>query len=830
MWLAGRYVGDGWTRLTDNRAELVITCGDHESTGLSSKLEEMWPRLGSRAGKDELAWHGRRTATAYQVSTNHRGLVEWLRKHFGHGAQSKHVPMWLLGLPNRMKSAFLNGYLSADGHRCSTFWECMTVSKALAFGVKAVANSLGRTVGIYYYSTNTTRIEGREVAARPYWKLRWRDEVEINHQQTRRDEDGREWCPIRENSDAEIADTVFNIGVEEDESYIVEGIIVHNCKHFSRAKGGKPVEKHIRGLAWVAVKWAKKVRPRIIILENVREFKDWGPLTLDNRPCIARKGLTFRRFIGTLRNLGYEVDHRELNAADYGAPTHRRRFFMIARRDGLPINWPEPTHGPGRRPYRTAAECIDWTIRCPSIFLTKPEAKVLGVIRPLAEKTQRRIAMGLKRYVIDNPKPFIVRVDHGGEHFRGQPIDKPLSTVTGSHGHAVVTPFVAGCGGRAGQSPATAGDAPIGTITAKNDRVIVAPYITKICQHGSNSDRTSDIQEPLRTLVSKNEDLVVTPFLAHRYGEAPHQQTRGQKVDEPIRTVTPDANTGMLIAPTMIQYNGEKGGEARGQSLEDPINTIPTENRFGVVAPVIVGSGGPGYSGKPRPVDQPAATVMTENHSAIVAAFLAKHYGGVLGHGPERPLGTITAVDHHSVVAANLLKFRGNSKGSSADAPMPTITAGGDMKRPAGAAHAMGIATSNLVKLRGECTGSGVDEPTPTITAGGNHIAEVRAFLMKFYSSGSQGQVLDVPLHTITAQDRFGIVTVEGQEFQIIDIGMRMLEPRELLNAQFGKYAKGYILQGPKWLQVKMIGNSVPPQLAEALVRANFTSKVEAVA
>ena len=204
-----------------------------------------------------------------------------------------------------------------------------------------------------------------------------------------------------------------------------------DCRHFSRAKGGKPVEKKIRGLAWVVVKWAKRVRPRVIILENVREFQDWGPLTPDAKPCPKRKGQTYRRWRTQLENLGYATDCRVLNAADFGAPTHRRRFFLVARCDGRPIQWPEPTHGPGRgRAYRTAAECIDWSIPCPSIFLTKAESKPLGVIRPLAEKTMRRIAMGLKRYVLDNPKPFLVTCNHGGPEFRGQSADEPMRTLT----------------------------------------------------------------------------------------------------------------------------------------------------------------------------------------------------------------------------------------------------------------------------------------------------------------------------------------------------------------------------------------------------------------
>lgn len=221
-----------------------------------------------------------------------------------------------------------------------------------------------------------------------------------------------------------------------------------DCKHFSKAAGGKPVSKKIRGLAWVVVKWAKLVKPRVICLENVEEFQTWGPLADDGRPCPARKGMTFRRWKAQLENLGYQVEHRELRACDYGAPTIRKRLFLVARCDGEPIVWPAPTHGPGPglRPHRTAAECIDWSIPCPSIFERE---------RPLAEATMRRIAHGIKRYVLDAAKPYIVRIGQtvtaeGGHHARAlllkyygtdqdPNLREPLHTVTTKDRFGLVT-------------------------------------------------------------------------------------------------------------------------------------------------------------------------------------------------------------------------------------------------------------------------------------------------------------------------------------------------------------------------------------------------------
>lgn len=483
-----------------------------------------------------------------------------------------------------------------------------------------------------------------------------------------------------------------------------------DCKHFSRAKGAKPVSKRIRGLAWIAVRWAKRVRPRVIFLENVREFQEWGPLGEDNRPCPRRKGDTFKRFIAQLRNLGYAVETRILNAADFGAPTHRRRLFLIARCDGQPIVWPDATHGPGRPlPYRTAAECIDWSIPCPSIF---------GRKRPLAEKTMRRIAMGLKKYVLENPRPYIVQLAHGGngswEQGRCKEVTEPIGTVhAGGGNHAVVMPYVCGVGGRAGQSQATGGNAPVGTITAKNDRAII------------------------------------TPYLVQRNGEAPGQSPRATPVDEPINTVTPSNTSGVLVAP------------------------------------VLVGAGGPAFAGEPRSVEKPLGVCMAKNSSALVAAFLNKHYGGwamdrnVVGQRVDQPSGTITACDHHSLTLAHLTKFYGTNVGSD---------------------------------LR---------EPMPTVTATGQHLGEVRAFLIKYFGCGC-GQTCTEPLHTVTTRDRFGLVTINGQEYAIADIGLRMLTPRELLRAQFGpELAADYILPKTASAAVAKIGNSVAPLVAAAIVGAN---------
>ena len=422
-----------------------------------------------------------------------------------------------------------------------------------------------------------------------------------------------------------------------------------DCRFYSKARGGKPRDKRNRALAWVAVRWAKDVRPDVIILENVEEFSGWGPLDGTGRPIKALAGHTFRRWVGELERAGYRVEWRELRACDYGAPTTRKRLFVIARCDGEPIVWPAPTHGPGLEPYRTAAQCIDWSIPCPSIFLSREEGRAIGVKRPLADKTMARIARGIRRFVLDTADPFVIPVTH------------------------------------------------------------------------QDDERVHSIREPLRTVTGAN---------------------RGELA---------------LVSPTLVQTGyGERPGQApRSLDLHAPLGTVV--------------AGG-------------------QKH-ALVAAFLAKHYGGkeTPGGDVRDPMSTVTCRDHHALVAAHITKLYGTSTGHDAREPLHTITAGGGK--------------------------------------GGGHLAEVRAFLMR-YNGDAVGHPLQLSLGTVTTARRFGVVTMHGNEYVITDIGMRMLQPRELFRAQ--GFPDSYVIDpmvGGKRLsktaQIRMCGNSVCPPLARAVVAAN---------
>lgn len=404
-----------------------------------------------------------------------------------------------------------------------------------------------------------------------------------------------------------------------------------DCKHHSKAKGGKPVSKKIRGLAWVAVKWAKKVKPRVIMLENVEEFMDWGRLDNNNRPDPKYKGETFRRFVKQLERQGYSVEYRLLRACDYGAPTIRRRFFLIARSDGKEIVWPEPTYAEPdtlevyagiKKPWIPVADVLDFSLPCPSIFATSEEIMEqygIRAVRPLSENTLKRIARGVAKFVINNPKPFIVEM--GDEE--------------------------------------------------------------------------------------KAENL--------------------------------------------IQYHSEQTGDVRGQQVDRPLMTVDSSNRYG-----------------------------------LVSTFISKYYSGNdIASGVSEPLPTITTWDHNAVCAVAVTQFNNN------------------------------------------CIGQSVDKPLNTMTAKSNHFGEVCAFLIKYYGNGDNAVSCSGPAPTITAKDRMGLVTVSGQDYMIVDIGLRMLTPRELFDAQ--GFPHDYIIDVdadgkayPKSEQVARCGNAVCPPIPTALVKANL--------
>ena len=408
-----------------------------------------------------------------------------------------------------------------------------------------------------------------------------------------------------------------------------------DCKHFSKAKGSKPVDRNIRGLAWIVLKWAGTVKPRVIILENVEEFQTWGPAR-KGKPVKSRRGETFRKWKEQLQVLGYEIEHRELVAADYGAPTIRKRFFLIARCDGKKIIWPERTHAPkdseevknGKcKPWRGAAEIIDWTIPCPSIFDTTDEIKEkygIRAVRPLAVNTQKRIARGIEKFVLQNKEPFIVPIGYGerkGQAPRVHDIKEPVSTVVSSGKQYLCQPEL-------------------------------SPFIVQV-NHKGEQFRGQELKEPIPTITGK-----------HGYG-----------LETPVMTAIAVSKAEQCLAmPSLIQYHTEQSERVRGQGMDEPIMTLDAANRYGLSVAYLAEYF---QNGRPLDVNSPLHTSTTKDRECLCMAHMEKFFsGGYTGNGSDAntPLGTVTAVDHNGLVETFISKFYKTGIGQKPDEPLHTVT------------------------------------------------------------------------------------------------------------------------------------------------------------
>ena len=555
-----------------------------------------------------------------------------------------------------------------------------------------------------------------------------------------------------------------------------------DCKHFSRAKGNKPVEHKIRGLSWVIIKWAmSSVAPRCIFMENVEEIQTWGPLITDadgkSRPDPERSGETFKAFVGMLsdgvapdcsalaeaceflkiergsaeeqrliKGLGYKLEFRTIRACDLGAPTIRKRFYLVARNDGKPIVFPKATHGKGKglKPYRTAAECIDWSIPCPSIFERK---------KPLVKNTLRRVARGLDKFVIKNPKPYILEMNFDNPF---QDVDRPMSTQTSANHHYLITPELVQVNHSGDSLRGQKVDDTFPTITQKHGFGVATPVLVE-CSH-KNGPGVHGVDAPMNTQTGKACFAVETPFLTPiGYGEHKKQAPRVNSVNEPVSTVVSSCKQ-YLTAPALLQYHSEQSkGEVRGQKITEPIMTV---------------DGSPRY--------------------ATIAANIVHYYGGA---------------DH----------------ASKSDTPIPTVTT---LPR-----HY--LCASNLCVLRKNMDGRSLDEPMPTLTTSAGHFAEVRTYLLpvdstqELYHWNEVRKLLNEYADYSIKENEILIIEIAGIPYFIGDIGMRMLKAEELKLAQ--GFPVDYIIDierhiGKKYSEAKQIarlGNAVCPPVATALIRAN---------
>lgn len=642
-----------------------------------------------------------------------------------------------------------------------------------------------------------------------------------------------------------------------------------DCKHFSKAKGGKPKDKFIRGLAWVACRWAGLVRPRVIMLENVEEFKTWGPLNRGHHPIKSKQGKTFERFVQQLTDLGYEVQFKELIAADYGAPTMRKRFFMIARCDGNPIVWPEPTHGPADseavkagllKPYVGAYTQLDFSLPCPSIFDTSEEIKEkygIRAVRPLAPKTMERIARGLKKFVFENPEPFIIQCNHGGER-RPNDIRDPMPTITGKHGYGVVEPYMIpiGYGERDGQAPRVHDiEKPLPTIVGSGKHYLCEPYMVQIGQTGFTADRSKDVREPLTTIVSKNEHCLISPTLIQYHSETAQGEVRGQTIKDPIMTVDGSNRYGLVTSFLSKFY---KNGI--GQDIREPLGTVTANaggGHFGEVRAFLerydvcesnrcnkrTDRSRDNSSKERREILEDIEQAVQRNgySSGRSKENGSKFEVGVSGSSCLEGWETVSDACAQSSVG-NICRDNpgrngyqpqeweqtGQQVGKSGSSNTESEPYPCDKNRSENLQQLSREIFGECKKVEGQRNVVFEDrERTRNISNSGVSSGEFQAHtLIKYYGQGV-GQDVKEPLDTVTSRDRFGLVTIEGVDYQIVDIGLRMLEPRELYGCQ--GFPDDYIIDHdytgktyPRSEQVRRCGNAVCPPIPAALVRANL--------
>lgn len=631
-----------------------------------------------------------------------------------------------------------------------------------------------------------------------------------------------------------------------------------DCTDHSKAKGAAPDRTGVntRGIGWAIVGWVKALpkwqRPRVVFLENVEEYVDWGPLLENGKRCPKRKGETFKAFVEAWRQLGYHnIEWRERRAWWSGSGTIRKRLFMIMRRDDEPIVWPEPTHGNPNipadaariaagelKPWVTVAECLDFSLPCPSIFDSTQEIRAkfgIRAKRPLVFNTHARLAKGVKRHVLEAARAnraFLVKVNHTS---RGEPrdrsLDVPLSALTGKRDDAVAAPFITKFrNGSVGHSAVE----PVHTITPHASDThgggaaplgLVAPVVTYAQQGGAS--RPADAPAHTFTASPKDQNAIITPYLVPRYGERPGQEPRTYPADHPGPTPVPTGNEGSLAAISMMTMRN---------------------------------------SGSPTsPAGMPGRTLVADGAAeTVVSAFISRQFGNSVGSGADAPNGTDTAggSGKSAMVAAYIAQHNTDMVGHDATKPVSTIVGKGSNQQ---------LVAAHMLTLRGsDRRDASVDEPARTISAQGGHNALIKLPLMTvYYGTDDDGAPVDQPSRTETVKPRFGLVEAlagippfgpeheararqvaeflrahgcwDGGEFVTIevdgitlvltDIGMRMLTPRERFTANgfppdyiidHGIDENGDRIEFTLEQQGYMCGNAVCPTEARALVAANY--------
>jgi DNA (cytosine-5)-methyltransferase 1 len=546
------------------------------------------------------------------------------------------------------------------------------------------------------------------------------------------------------------------------------------CTHHSNARGGKPMSDQSRASAWHVLRWMEALKIDDVLIENVREFRTWGPLGANGRPLKSRKGETYKALLNAMRSLGYTVEDRILNAADYGDPTTRERLFIRARRGRKKIIWPRQTHSRDgasdlfgtTKKWRAAREIIDWNLQGQSIFNRK---------KPLSPNTMRRIAAGLRKFSGIDLEPFLVKMYGTSD---AASVDSPAPTVSAQGGHlAVAQPFILPKRGRYGNNKPRPVDAPFQTVVPHHGAGgLVQPFV--IPQQSKGFARSTD--KPLPTIAGKGAISMVQPYMI-RTDCTGGKRAGVRGVDKPAATIM-STNGLAVVEPFITEFHGDKGGKPRVKPVDDPLPTQTTEPRFGLAQPFLMSAGGPEVG--PRSIEDPANTVLTRDHMAVVQPFIVGA-GGPSGQGHPKPvtepMGTVIGENHKAVVEPYLVHVNHGEKvpGESVERRVKPVT-----------------------------------DPMPTVTAARRGMALAEPFLIQ-YNGTADAKSVDDPMGTLTSKPRFALVIViKGQQY-LLDIRFRMFTWRELAAAQ--GFPKDYKFTGNQGTIVKQIGNAVPVGLAQAL-------------
>jgi DNA (cytosine-5)-methyltransferase 1 len=609
------------------------------------------------------------------------------------------------------------------------------------------------------------------------------------------------------------------------------------CKHHARARGGRPMNDQLRATAWHILKWVQELYIENVLIENVPEFEEWGPLGANGRPLKSKKGLTFRAFLDTLRSLGYKVEYRELNAADFGDATSRKRLFIIARRPAhKAIHWPEPTHTkePAAldlfqkfKPWRAAREIIDWSLPGESIFTRK---------KPLAKSTMERIMAGLEKFCGEMAQPFLVILR---QHMAGRSIKEPLPTVAAGGQHvALCEPFI--LQQQSGGAPRSVSK-PVPTIAGKGAQALVEPFLIGLDHTGSNGKQVRGLKDPVPTINGHGRFGLAQPFLVRFHGDHKGKKDgkkRTHSVDESLPSQD-GSNRYALATPFLIPfYNERKGQKPRSHGVDSPVPTIPASGggKFGLIQSFLVStSHGGGKGRRAHSIKEPLKTVTGSKEYALVQPFILPQNKSNKARSVERPLQTLTTTSRGVALVQPFIITPGGPKlrnGRSVKEPLPTVMCKDRMgvvqpfiftMEHSKSGKANGRSKNGAAYILPTHHGNGdkrtysMEGPMPTITTV-DAWGMVEPFLVKFYrNKKNQHQSVKEPLHTVTCKDRHALASPCLGALGL-DIRFRMLKPHELAAAM--GFPKNYQFSGNREDQVKQIGNAVACGIAKALCKA----------